>query len=124
MIGDRLKELRRRHNLTQEEIADRLNISRGTYAHYEVNKRQPDYDTLKKFADFFGCTTDYLLEHYSRNKTYYCGDMVISEDELFSDLKLFIMKTDIVYDGVFIDDRLRQRIQDLLEGFFWREKYE
>ncbi|GEN36614.1 hypothetical protein ADA01nite_40740 [Aneurinibacillus danicus] len=47
--------------MTQEETAKLLNISRGTYAHYEIDKRQPDFATLEKLADFFGVSIDYLL---------------------------------------------------------------
>ena len=36
-------------------------MSRSTYAQYEVDRRKPDYDTLKMFADYFGVSTDYLL---------------------------------------------------------------
>ncbi|MED0665755.1 helix-turn-helix domain-containing protein [Bacillus badius] len=61
MLGDRLKELRQQRKLTQEEFAQKMGISRGTYAHYEINKRQPDYGTLQKIADFYNVTTDYLL---------------------------------------------------------------
>jgi len=61
MFGDRLKELRQQKNLTQEELARKMGISRGTYAHYEINKRQPDYEMLQKFADFYDVTVDYLL---------------------------------------------------------------
>ncbi|EWH21213.1 MULTISPECIES: helix-turn-helix domain-containing protein [Bacillus] len=61
MLGDRLKELRESKKLTQEQVAKFLGTTRGTYAHYEINKRKPDYDTLIKLADFFGVTTDYLL---------------------------------------------------------------
>ncbi|KIV53199.1 hypothetical protein AM501_08375 [Aneurinibacillus migulanus] len=61
MFGSRLKELRQRKRLTQEETAKRLNISRGTYAHYEIDKRQPDFATLQKLADFFDVSVDYLL---------------------------------------------------------------
>lgn len=61
MLGDRLKNLRSAKKLTQEDLAERIGVSRGTYAHYEINKRQPDYDTLIKLADFFEVSTDYLL---------------------------------------------------------------
>nr|WP_286887017.1 helix-turn-helix domain-containing protein [Aneurinibacillus sp. UBA3580] len=57
----RLKQLRQQKRLTQEETAKLLNISRGTYAHYEIDKRQPDFVTLEKLADFFGVSIDYLL---------------------------------------------------------------
>ncbi|API91556.1 transcriptional regulator [Virgibacillus pantothenticus] len=61
MLGDRLKKLRATKNLSQQELAKKLNISRGTYAHYEINKRQPDYGTLKKISNFFNVSIDYLI---------------------------------------------------------------
>ncbi|MCY7585476.1 helix-turn-helix domain-containing protein [Bacillus safensis] len=67
MLGDRIRSLREKNNLTQEQMAKKIGISRGTYAHYEINKRRPDYETLIKIADLFNVSTDYLLkgeEHY------------------------------------------------------------
>lgn len=61
MIGERLKTLRENKQITQQEMADALGISRGTYAHYEISRREPDDATKLKIADFFGVTTDYLL---------------------------------------------------------------
>jgi transcriptional regulator with XRE-family HTH domain len=61
MLGERLKELREGKELTQQEMADMLGISRGTYAHYEINRREPDDATKIRLADFFNVTLDYLL---------------------------------------------------------------
>src|SRR5690606_41423361 len=61
MIGERLTQLRKQNKMTQEQIAKRLGIHRGTYSNYEANKRAPDYEMLQKIADVFGVTTDYLL---------------------------------------------------------------
>lgn len=61
MVGERLKFLRERENLTQQELADKLKITRSALSLYETNRREPDNDTLKKFAEFFSVTTDYLL---------------------------------------------------------------
>src|SRR5690606_375789 len=61
MLGNRLRYLRKTLNLTQSELANTLGITRGTYAHYEIGKREPDYETLQKIADFFEVSTDYLL---------------------------------------------------------------
>ncbi|KIU13260.1 helix-turn-helix domain-containing protein [Bacillus amyloliquefaciens] len=66
MLGDRLKELRESRKLTQDKLAEILGISRGTYAHYEINKRKPDYDMLIKLADYYGVTTDFLLRGESQ----------------------------------------------------------
>jgi transcriptional regulator with XRE-family HTH domain len=59
MVGERLKKLR--GNMTQEDIAKFLGISRARYSHYENGRSEPDNETLKKLADFFNVTTDYLL---------------------------------------------------------------
>ncbi|MBP2657265.1 MAG: xre [Firmicutes bacterium] len=61
MLGERLKALRNEKGKTQQEMSDILDIARGTYAHYEINRREPDNTTLKKIADYFDVTTDYLL---------------------------------------------------------------
>jgi len=61
VLDKRLTALRKERKLTQQEVADALKISRGTYGHYEIGRREPDYKTLQQFAEFFGVTTDYLL---------------------------------------------------------------
>ena len=61
MLGYRLKVLRNNKGLTQEQLAKVFNMSRSTYAQHEVDRRNPDYETLNLFADFFNVTTDFLL---------------------------------------------------------------
>ena len=61
MFNDRLVLLRKRKGLSQYKLAEILNLTRGQVANYEQGKRQPDYETLKMFADFFNVSTDYLL---------------------------------------------------------------
>lgn len=67
MIGNKLKELRISKKLTQDELAELLNVAQGSYSNYENDKRDPDYDTLKKIARFYNVTTDYLLD-FNLNK--------------------------------------------------------
>lgn len=69
MLGNRLKDLRNELKLTQDDLAKKLNIPRGTYAHYELDKRQPDNDTLVKLADFFKVSIDYLFERTEKRTT-------------------------------------------------------
>jgi len=67
-LGERLRELRDKKGYTQRELAKILKIGSSTLAMYEVNKRQPDLETIAIFADFFGVSTDYLLGRHSQDK--------------------------------------------------------
>jgi len=60
-VGERLAELRNKKGITQNELAKLTNISRSRIGLYETNKRDPDLDTIKYFAEFFNVSTDYLL---------------------------------------------------------------
>lgn len=56
-----LKNLRESQNITQEQLADYLKVSRPTIAGYETKSRQPDFEKLEKMAKFFDVSIDYLL---------------------------------------------------------------
>lgn len=74
MLGKRLQQLRNKFELTQEELAKILCMSRSTYAQYEVDRRKPDYDTLQRIADYFKVSTDFLLgrtEHSGLEEGYF-----------------------------------------------------
>lgn len=60
---DNLRKLRIEKGMQQKELAALLNIKISTYCQYETGKRQPDYATLKKIANYFEVSTDYLLEN-------------------------------------------------------------
>lgn len=56
-----LKHLRNQHGYTQDELAKCLNISKSAISMYENGKREPDIDTLERFADFFNVDMNFLL---------------------------------------------------------------
>lgn len=56
-----IKHIREENHLSQKDIADYLGITRQAVASYELEKREPDYKTLVKLADFFDISIDYLL---------------------------------------------------------------
>ncbi len=60
-LGQRLKLLRGEQGLTQQQLAQRLGLSRGIIGNYEIDAREPDYRTLALFADYFGVSLDFLL---------------------------------------------------------------
>nr|WP_317448837.1 helix-turn-helix transcriptional regulator [uncultured Sellimonas sp.] len=60
-FSERLKLLRRNADVTQDQLAQYLQVSRSTIAGYETKNRQPDYDKLYMIAQFFHVSTDYLI---------------------------------------------------------------
>ncbi len=60
-MNNRLRELRKEKGLTQIELAKILNVSDRSVGFYETGERDPDTETLKKLADYFDVTIDYLL---------------------------------------------------------------
>ena len=61
MIGRRIKELRTEKGLTQQELAEILNVSSMSISFYENEQRKPDSDFIISVSKYFGVSTDYLL---------------------------------------------------------------
>lgn len=60
-FANTLKNLRELHNVTQDELAKYLKVSRPTIAGYERKNRQPDFEKLVKIAEYFNVSIDYLI---------------------------------------------------------------
>lgn len=60
-FGTNIKKIRQDNNLTQEELAKRINTSRSNIANYENDKNMPSIDILEKLSEIFNCSIDYLL---------------------------------------------------------------
>ena len=57
----RLKYLRKTRKISQLRLALDLNMNQNTISRYENLEREADYETLIRFADYFGVSLDYLL---------------------------------------------------------------
>ena len=57
----RLKRIRKERKISQLRLAMDLNMNQNTISRYENMEREADYETLIKFADYFGVSLDYLL---------------------------------------------------------------
>lgn len=60
-LGERLKELRKEAGLTQQQVADRVWVSKTTIWYYEQSENDPSPEMIVKLAKVFHVTTDYLL---------------------------------------------------------------
>lgn len=63
-IKDILKTERKKHSMTQQEIANYLQMARGSYAKYETGANTPSTESLSKLADLYKCSVDYLIGRY------------------------------------------------------------
>lgn len=102
MFGDRLKNLREEANLYQKELGDILNVTSQTISGWEINRTTPDYDMLKKIANYFGVSIDYLLGNVS-NK---------SEEEELETLKQLLIKKGIIKPG---EDLSKNEVEKLMK---------
>jgi transcriptional regulator with XRE-family HTH domain len=60
-FGERLRWCRDKKGLTQKFVAEKIGVKNNTLSSYESGKRQPDYETLKKLADLYEVSIDYIL---------------------------------------------------------------
>lgn len=61
-IGEKLKKLRNENNLTQEQFAEMLHVSRQSVSKWELNSVYPDTEKLIKICKLFNCSLDNLLK--------------------------------------------------------------
>lgn len=61
-FGSKLKNLRIQAGLTQQQLGDRIGLSKSVISFYERQERTPSPDILKKLAAVFHVSTDFLLD--------------------------------------------------------------
>ena len=83
-FGDILRELIEERGISQREFAKQFHMAPSTLGNYINDATEPDYDTLRKFADYFHVTIDYLLDHHSNGSLDHSQDHLL---EIYSNLK-------------------------------------
>lgn len=68
MFAENLRILRERKEMTQQQLADALKISRSTIGMYEKGNREPDFETLELIADFFNVDMGRLIGNLTPKK--------------------------------------------------------
>lgn len=61
-FGEKLADLRKKKGITQEELAEKLQITRQTISKWELDQSTPDLEYISRLSEFFGVTTDYLIK--------------------------------------------------------------
>lgn len=67
MLAKNLLELRKLHKMSQEELADRIGVSRQTLSKYETGESLPDIERCKAIADVLGVSIDDLVNYSPEN---------------------------------------------------------
>lgn len=100
-IGQKMKTLRKGRKLTQQELADKLGITRATVSNYEVGRRSPHLSELQRFAEFYGvdlsyfgiATKDEIFDLLSRAKEVFQNNNIPKDqkEDLYKELmKLYL----------------------------------
>lgn len=66
-LGERLFELRKSKNLTQDDVAEKLNVTRQTVSKWETNQSTPDFDKIVPLCDLYGISPNELLKGEKEN---------------------------------------------------------
>lgn len=61
-FGERLRKHRIRLELTQQTVAEKLNVDRSTYSYYELGRTTPSIGTLYELTRLFGVSADELID--------------------------------------------------------------
>jgi transcriptional regulator with XRE-family HTH domain len=81
LFSDKLKEVRKLHNVTQAQLASVIGMSRQAVIKYESGERFPDEVTLVKIADFFNISLDYLLDRKGSHLEYVANVIAVELDK-------------------------------------------
>ena len=99
-IGRRLRQLRKEKEMTMADVAEAAGIAKSTYAGFEAGNRAPSIYSLKKLANVFRVTADYLLG---------------SDPGEDLDLARLINRSDLHFSGVKLSLEERKKITEYVE---------
>lgn len=118
MIGERLKKLRGKKS--QEAVSEKIGISRARLSHYETGRSEPDSETLKKLADYYDVSTDFLITGIENESISVAGQEVkLSPEELkvFEELK----KHPILFNDLASDPE--KKIKELIKLYKMKKMF-
>ncbi len=107
-LGKRIQELRKKANLSQGELAAKIDISYPQMSRYEIKGVQPPADVLKRLAGVFGVSIDYLVNGSLEHK----AESSLDDNELLQQFKEVEQMTD--------DDR--STVKKLIDAFVTKRK--
>lgn len=95
MLKDIIRKLRETHHLTQEDVAEYLNIRRTTYTRYETGTNTLNFEALCRLADLYQVSTDFLLERNKPVDTAFLPELITlynNSETVFKDIALDVLR--------------------------------
>lgn len=108
LIGKQIQSLRKANNMNQSQLAKKIGISLTQLQRYENKDVQPPADVLKKLADTFNTSIDYLVYGDSEQK----AQQSIKDNELLAQFKAVEE----------LDNKDKTTIKDIIDAFIKRSK--
>ena len=81
ILADKIMTLRKKAGWSQEELAEKLGVTRQSISKYEGAQSIPDLDKILKLSEIFGVTTDYLIKDELEEEEYASSQMQENESE-------------------------------------------
>lgn len=114
---EKLIKLREAKGLSQYEVADRLGIKRPRYNAWEQGLAKPRADMIKKLAEFFEVSPDYLLGFDQSSVPSWATNKDIRDFK-----KMLEEDAPVMFDGVPLDEEDKEKIKRVMEAIFWDAK--
>lgn len=107
-VGTQIQRLRKENNLNQSQLAEKIGVSLTQLQRYENKGVQPPADILKKLADAFNTSIDFIVYGDSEQK----AQQSIKDNELLSQFKAVEQ----------LDSKDKSTIKDIIDAFIKRSK--
>lgn len=107
-IGEQIQKLRKENNLNQSQLADKIGVSLTQLQRYENKGVQPPADILRKLADTFNVSIDFIVYGDSQEK----AQQSIKDNELLSQFKAVEQ----------LNSKDKSTIKDIIDAFIKRSK--
>lgn len=118
-LKDRLLELRKENKYNQQYIATFLSVSRSSYSGYETGNYEPGIDSLKKLAELYNVTIDYLLGKIDLKLS--AKELEFTENLELSNTEL-LKKYNLTVDGVELSEVEIATLINVIRSF--KKEYE
>ena len=119
-FGEKLASIRKQANMTQNDLAEKLDISRQAITKWERGKGFPDIDNLQKLSAIFSVSIDELINYKVETIKYEADSMtetIDSENSKFKNVDKFVLERFIDYESI-------ERLTREVKLTFWQEVFD